>query len=343
VTTTFTAATPGPCTVTVTLTTASGRKASASQTTTIITGPVPVPSLPSCTDPEHFDSNGVPLNGVDNHSITGAAGDRAFVYVQLYDEAAPFDDDTILHLRSTPLAAPSSCPAAGDLECDDDDGDTYTSLLLDTPIAYVLNSVIAGHPLGSSSDVVAVHGWGGGPVDPYRLYRHVVPAANLVVYPIDPGDSVDTAVDVPTTPTPWMIGQEITAGDVDWYRFKVDTIPAEGLALFVALDLSPDSPSAPHDDVGGWDGVIELYDSIGTQLKSVDGSTFGSPEPPAEAMAIRINDPGIYFIAVRHFSATGTGPGYHLTACTTTPTVLPQGAEEPLVEKPFTPKYPDDK
>jgi hypothetical protein len=46
------------------------------------------------------------------------------------------------------------------LECDDDDGATYTSLG-GTFIAYGLNSVIAGHPLATASDVVSVNGFGG--------------------------------------------------------------------------------------------------------------------------------------------------------------------------------------
>jgi hypothetical protein len=124
VTTTFTALSAGTCTVTVTIKTAAGRSASASQTTTIGAPPL---LLPACTQPELADP-GVPSGGVDNHPIIGAAGARAFAYVQLYDATAPFNDDTILHLRSAPLASPSNCPAAGDLECDDDDGATYTSL-----------------------------------------------------------------------------------------------------------------------------------------------------------------------------------------------------------------------
>jgi hypothetical protein len=280
----------------------------------------------------------VPSGGVDNHPIIGVAGDRAFAYVQLYDATAPFNDDTILHLRSAALASPSNCPAAGDLECDDDDGATYTSLL-GTSIAFGLNSVIAGHPLATTSDVVSVNGWGGAAVDPYRLYRHVVPAANLVIPGSDPGNTPATAFPVPTSPTPWMIGESITAGDADWYKFDANA----GEAIFVALDMTPDSPSSGHDDLSAWDAVLELRDGTGALLKTVDGSAAtGSPAPPAEAFAIRINTTGTYFIAVRHFSASGTGPGYHLTACRTS-TVLPAGAEEPLGGKPFTPKYPDDK
>jgi hypothetical protein len=136
-----------------------------------------------------------------------------------------------------------------------------------------------------------------------------------------------------------MIGESITAGDADWYKFDANA----GEAIFVALDMTPDSPSGSHDDLPAWDAVLELRDGAGNLLKTVDGSaTFGSPAPPAEAFAIRINTSGTYFIVVRHFSAAGTGPGYHLTACRT-PTVLPAGAEEPLGGKPFTPKYPDDK
>jgi hypothetical protein len=232
------------------------------------------------------------------------------------------------------------------LECDDDDGDTYTSLG-GTFIAHGFNSVIAGHPLATASDVVSVNRFGGGAVDPYRLYRHVVPAANLVIPPSDPGNTPATAFPVPTSPTPWMIGESITAGDADWYKFDANA----GEAIFVALDMTPDSPSGSHDDLPAWDAVLELRDSTGALLipsppspsPYVDGSgATGSPAPPAEAFAIRINTSGTYFIVVRHFSAAGTGPGYHLTACRT-PTVLPAGAEEPLGGKPFTPKYPDDK
>jgi hypothetical protein len=293
--------------------------------------------LPACTQPELADP-GVPSGGVDNHPIIGVAGDRAFAYVQLYDATAPFNDDTILHLRSAALASPSNCPAAGDLECDDDDGATYTSLG-GTDIAWGFNSVIAGHPLATASDVVSVNGWGGAAVDPYRLYRHVVPAANLVIPGSDPGNTPATAFPVPTSPTPWMIGESITAGDADWYKFDANA----GEAIFVALDMTPDSPSGSHDDLSAWDAVLELRDGAGNLLKTVDGSaSLGSPAPPAEAFAIRINTSGTYFIVVRHYSTSGTGPGYHLTACRT-PTVLPAGAEEPLGGKPFTPKYPDDK
>jgi hypothetical protein len=280
----------------------------------------------------------VPSLGVDNHPITGAAGDRAFAYVQLYDATSPYNDDTILHLRSATLGSPSNCPASGDLECDDDDGATYTSIG-GTSIAWGANSVIAGRPLGTASDVVSVNGYGGAAVDPYRLYRHVVPAANLVIPPSDPGNTPATAFTVPTSPTPWMIGESITANDADWYAFSANA----GEAIFVALDMTPDSPNGSHDQLSAWDAVLELRDGTGTLLKTVDGSvTTGSPSPPAEAFAIRINTSGTYFIVVRHFSATGTGPGYHLTACRT-PTVLPAGAEEPVGGKPFTPKYPDDK
>jgi hypothetical protein len=336
VTTTFTAASAGTCTVTVTLTTASGRSASASQTTTI---GAPL-LLPACTYPEATFIT--PAGTVNNQPIAGNPGDRAFAYVQIYDATSPFTDDSILHLRSSGLASPSNCPAAGDLECDDDDGATYTSIG-GTFIAYGLNSVIAGHPLATASDVVSVNGWGGSAVgesgNPYRLYRHVVPAANLVIPPGDPGNTPATAFPVPTAPTPWMIGESITAGDADWYKFDANA----GEAIFVALDMTPDSPSGSHDDLSAWDAVLELRDGAGNLLKTVDGSaTFGSPAPPAEAFAIRINTSGTYFIVVRHFSAAGTGPGYHLTACRT-PTVLPAGAEEPLSGKPFTPKYPDDK
>jgi hypothetical protein len=336
VTTTFTAGPgTGTCTVTVTIKTASGRSASASQTTTIGAPPL---LLPACTQPELADP-GVPSGGVDNHPIIGVAGDRAFVYVQLYDETPPFNDDTILHLRSAPLASPSNCPG-GSLECDDDDGATYTSLgPPPTFIAWGFNSVIAGHPLATASDVVSVNGYGSAAVDPYRLYRHVVPAANLVIPPSDPGNTPATAFPVPTSPTPWMIGEQITAippDPADWYEFYANA----GEAIFVALDTSPDSPSSGHDESSAWDAVLELYSGTGTLLKIVNGATAtGSPAPAAEAFAIRINTSGTYFIAVR--SASGTG-AYHLTACRT-PTVLPTGAEEPLGGKPFTPKYPDDK
>jgi hypothetical protein len=338
VTTTFTALSAGTCTVTVTIKTAAGRSASASQTTTI---GAPPPLLPACTQPELADP-GVPSGGVDNHPIIGAAGDRAFAYVQVYG----VNHDTILHLRIAPLAGPSNCPG-GSLECDDDDGATYTSIG-GTFIAHGFNSVIAGHPLATASDVVSVNGWFGAAVDPYRLYRHVVPAANLVTFSSDPGNTPATAFPVPTAPTPWMIGERIDpAGDADWYAFYANA----GEAIFVALDMTPDSPSGSHDDLSAWDAVLELRSSTGALLipsppspvPYVDGSAaFGSPAPPAEAFAIRINTSGTYFIAVRHFSAAGTGPGYHLTACRT-PTVLPAGAEEPLGGKPFTPKYPDDK
>jgi hypothetical protein len=332
VTTTFTAGPgTGTCTVTVTIKTAAGRSASASQTTTI---GAPL-LLPACTQPELADP-GVPSGGVDNHPIIGVAGDRAFAYVQLYDATAPFNDDTILHLRSAALASPSNCNAAGDLECDDDDGATYTSLG-GTFIAWGLNSVIAGHPLATASDVVSVNGFGSAAVDPYRLYRHVVPAANLVFPPSDPGDTTLTAFPVPMSPTPWMIGEQITAGDADWYKFDANA----GEAIFVALDISPDTPISGHDESSAWDAVLELFSGTGTLLKTVNGSgATGFPTPPAaEAFAIRIDTPGTYFIAVR--SASGAG-AYHLTACRT-PTVLPAGAEEPLGGKPFTPKYPDDK
>jgi hypothetical protein len=338
VTVTFTAGSVGgSCTVTVTLTTAAGRSASASQTTTIS---APLLLLPACTYPEATFIT--PAGTVNNQPIAGNPGDRAFAYVQIYDATSPFTDDPVLHLRSSGLASPSNCPAAGDLECDDDDGATYTSLG-GTFIAWGANSVIAGHPLATASDVVSVNGFGGGAVgeagNPYRLYRHVVPAANLVIPPSDPGNTPATAFPVPTSPTPWMIGESITAGDADWYKFDANA----GEAIFVALDMTPDSPSGSHDDLPAWDAVLELRDGAGNLLKTVDGSaTFGSPAPPAEAFAIRINTSGTYFIVVRHFSAAGTGPGYHLTACRT-PTVLPAGAEEPLGGKPFTPKYPDDK
>lgn len=334
VTTTFTALTPGSCTVTVTLTTASGRTASASQTTNIA---VPPALLPACTYPELADP-GVSSGGVDNHTITGTVGDRAFAYVQLYDATSPFNDDTILHLSGTALAGPSNCPGPG-VECDDDDGATYSSLG-GTFIAWGLNSVIAGHPLPAASSFVAVNGFGGAAVDPYRLYRHVVPAANLVIPPSDPGNTPATAFPIPTSPTPWMIGESITAGDEDWYKFDANA----GEAIFVALDMTPDSPSAGHDDNPSWDAVLELRDGTGTLLKIIDGSIVGSPGNPAsEGFAIRINTTGTYFIVVRHFSAAGTGPGYHLTACRT-PTVLPAGAEGPLgPPKEFIPKYPDDK
>jgi hypothetical protein len=298
--------------------------------------------LPACTQPELADP-GVPSLGVDNHPIIGVAGDRAFAYVQLYDPTFPFNDDTILHLRNAALASPSNCTEPSDLECDDDDGATYTSLgPPSTDIAWGFNSVIAGHPLATASSVVSVNGYGSAAVDPYRLYRHVVPAANLVIPPSDPGDTPATAFPVPMSPTPWMIGERITAipgGDADWYEFYANA----GEAIFVALDMTPDFPNGSHDELPAWDAVLELRGSTGALLKTVDGSASGFPNlPPAEAFAIRINTSGTYFIVVRHFSAAGTGPGYHLTACRT-PTVLPTGAEEPLGGKPFTPKYPDDK
>lgn len=336
VTTTFTAGTTGgPCTVTVTLTTASGRTASRSQTTNIS---APLNLLPACTYSELADS-GVSIGGVANHAIAGTVGDRAFAYVQLYDATSPFNDDTILHLRSAALLSPSNCPAAGDAECDDDDGATYDSLG-STFIAWGFNSIIAGHPLPAASSFVAVNGFGGAAVDPYRLYRHVVPAANLVIPPSDPGNTTGTAFPIPTSPTPWMIGESITAGDEDWYKFDANA----GEAIFVALDMTPNSPSAGHDDNPSWDAELRLLDGTGTLLKTIDGSVTGSSGNPAsEGFAIRINTAGTYFIVVKHWSNTGTGPGYHLTACRT-PTVLPAGAEGPLgPPKEFIPKYPDDK
>jgi hypothetical protein len=315
VTTTFTALSAGSCTVTVTLTTAAGRSASASQTTGALL------LLPACTYPE--ETFITPAGTVNNQPIAGNPGDRAFAYVQIYDATSPYTYSSILHLRSAPLASPSNCPATGDLECDDYDGDTYTSLAGTSTIAYRFNSVIAGHPLATASDVVSVNGFNGRAVgeagNPYRLYRHVVPAANLVIPGSDPGDTPATAFPVPTSPTPWMIGESITAGDADWYKFDANA----GEAIFVALDMTPDSPSGSHDDLSAWDAVLELRDGAGNLLKTVNGSNdVGFPAPPAEAFAIRINTTGTYFIVVRH-SAAGTGPGYHLTACRT-PTVLPE-------------------
>lgn len=264
-----------------------------------------IPLLPACTYGEVADYAN--SGEVKNYPIAGNPGDRAFAYVQHYDTVSPYYDDSILHLRSTPLTTPSNCPASRDLECDDDDGATYNSLG-GTFIAYDLNSLIAGHPLATTNDVVSAHGWGGDPLgeptDPYRLYRHVVPAANLVVYTIDPPGAVpvEDIPAVPETPTPWMIGQSITSGDADWYRFRVDTAP---VALFVALDTSPDTPTSPHDDVSSWYGVIELRDGNGNLLQSTSNRYYIGPSPYGDALAIRINAPGTYIIAVRWY---GSGP-----------------------------------
>jgi hypothetical protein len=66
-----------------------------------------------------------------------------------------------------------------------------------------------------------------------------------------------------------MIGEKIDpAGDADWYEFDANA----GEAIFVALDMTPDSPSGSHDDLTAWDAVLELYSGTGTLLKTVDGS-----------------------------------------------------------------------
>ncbi len=292
-----------------------------------------IATLPACTFGEVAGAL-LPPGYARRYTISGVTpGHRAFAYIQLY--SADGYHDTVLHLQSALVSIYTYCPSplpSGYLECDDEDGATYTSLG-GTLIAYDYNSVIAGHPI-TNPFYLALVGYGAAQVDPHRIYIHLVPPGNLVEYTTDPPASPAGAPPVPATPTPWMIGQSITAGDADWYRFRVDTIPAGGLVLFVALDTSPDTPTSPHDDVSAWFGTVELRDGTGTLLRSTADNLTGFPIPYGEALAIRITTPGTYIIGVRHFDATGTGPGYHLTACTTTPTALPASVGEMTIGEP---------
>lgn len=284
-----------PCTVNVTVATRAGRTVSGSANTTIT--PTPAPSLPACSTPRLIGQS-VPSGSVNNHTVTGNSGDRAFVYVET-------TGDSTLHLRPTPLASPLSCPdgppPAGDDECDDDDGPS-------------LSSVIGGHPLSASPSYAAVHGFGGGSLTSYNLYRHVAPAASLIDMEASgdvPGPGA--GVDIPTTAS-WIIGAEIQpAGDVDWYRFFANA----GDIVWAVLDGTPLTRTGPHDDDGRANdlkGILELFNDTGALLVTANSNnTIFSGSALAETFVFTISATGNYFVGVR---GEGTEThAYHLMLC----------------------------
>lgn len=284
-----------PCTVTVRVTTRAGRSTTGSATTTVL--PLPAPSLPACSMPR-LTGQSVPSGSVNNHPITGAVGDRASVYVET-------TGDSTLHLRPTPLASPLSCPdgppPAGDDECDDDDGPS-------------LSSVIGLHPLSASSSYAAVHGYGGGALASYTLYRHVVPAASLVdMEAAGDAPGPNAGVDIPTT-APWIIAGEISpAGDQDWYRFFANA----GDIVWAVLDGTPLTRTGAHNDDGRANdlrGILQLFTDTGALLVTANSNnTAYSGSALAETFVFTINVTGNYFVGV-----SGEGAethAYHLVIC----------------------------
>lgn len=280
-----TGATPGNCTIRVRLTTSSGRFAEA---TVIITIQAAAPS-----------------QGVGFYYIKGASGTSDSIMRLM----ATLADANNVNPNSTCAVVPT-----GQIECDDDSGDTYTDY--SGFVSSGLNSIIVDN-LVTATNALAIHGYNGGAMSctpnvpgttGCALYRHnpgtqiletsdpqalpPIPACSVsqtTVGPLAAGGRFTDLVG-PMSPSAFYVQGSLDSADTfDEYTFTANA----GDIIFIAMG---DGPSDYDLRLSGPAGTILVDD--------VDVEAIATPIPAGQG--------GTYTIRVIRFS--GSGP-YTLTVC----------------------------
>ena len=180
------------------------------------------------------------------------------------------------------------------IENDDDDG---TGNGGDGTIETGLASMIGGRTLTAGGTYfIRVRAFSATAIiNPYRLF---VRLTNTAATPEVESNNTAATANVGGLNS----GSIGVAGDVDYYSVPAVT----GNVIYFNVDADPER------DGTGTDLVVELRDPADVLLLSVDSSITGSlANPAAEGANFTVTSDGVYFIKVRHFSATGTGT-YHL-------------------------------
>ncbi len=183
------------------------------------------------------------------------------------------------------------------IENDDDDG---TGNGCDGTVETGLASLIGGRSLTAGGTYyIRVRSFSATAIiNPYKLLVAITTTA--ATPETEPNDTAATANNfVPTgTAIGLASGAINVAGDKDYYAINATA----GSTIFVNADGDPE-----RDGIGT-DMVLELRDSSTALLLSADSSITGSvANPAAEDFCYLIPTTGIYYVNVRHFSATGTG------------------------------------
>ena len=231
-----------------------------------------------------------PGGDVDFFSFTANAGDKVWVHTDTggIQNAGATSRDTVIDL----IASDGSTV----IENDDDDG---LGNGCDGTVETRLASIIAGRTIPSAGTYyVRVQAFSATAIiDPYTLFVTVSSTS---------GSSEAENNDTPGLAQPLFFGSTAivngaigVVGDVDYYALQVNA----GATLSLVADADPER------DGTGTDLVLDLFDTDGTTpLLSVDSSITGSiANPAAEGAAYTFATAGTYFLAVRHFSATGLG------------------------------------
>jgi hypothetical protein len=269
-------------------------------------------------------------------------------------------NDTLMRIRRTTPVAPAfgGCPAVypPDIECDDDEGPSYTTTMGNAPIyppsvgSSSVNSAVAGVPV-QDGDYVYVQPYGSGSaLQPYDVYIHRPDGSSGNLTESETNDTISGANAVPTLPpctlaysevlgnqrpglypytgdaikippasAGWVMNGSIQlAGDVDYFGpFNVGANDA----VFVAIDGSLNYLGAPHDQ-DLWNVVGQLSIRNGSDLDILTGAggysygISGGQSYNTAGQFFSGTPGGTFYVRFQSVTASEPGRGYRLTACT---------------------------
>jgi hypothetical protein len=165
---------------------------------------------------------------------------------------------------------------------------------------------VGGTPVTGPATFLQVSSFGGALRQPYRVFGVVEPPSAAAVPETEPND---TTAQANVSPLGYFSGTISTATDTDYYAFNASA----GDIIFVGYD------GDPTRDTTTVDGILNLVDSGGNSLITVNDAEFTSDQTPspgtllgttpnsnAEALVYRIQTSGVYYVQVNSdFGDTG--------------------------------------
>jgi hypothetical protein len=173
----------------------------------------------------------------------------------------------------------------------DDNGGVGTSC--DMTVETRASSAIAGQIL-TAGGTYFLRVQGSDPswvITPYKFF--IVVATSAATAEAEPNDTSATATPIVTSDSPIGVRRgSIRVGDVDFYSVVATTV---GSALHVSVESDP----KPGTKFG-----VDLIQSNGTILQSVDSDNPGLPPADALSFCFIVNDAQTYFVRVRGLSSS---------------------------------------
>ncbi len=245
----------------------------------------------------------------DFFAFSAAAGEKAWISTRTSSSSPSYD--TLLYLYG---------PDGAMVESDDDDGDSY-------------NSLIAAAPLDSDGTyTVQVHEYGNNALAYYTVYFTVM---GDDVREIEDGSTNDVYTDAQEVSlNGWVLGTLGAQTDVDFYKVWVDSY-AENVD--VAVMLSDD----PYRDglAGEWNAVLTYYYLSGvlTELEESSHEGTGPDEPEDLYVHSTSTHAGWQYLRISNTAASITQPAYYAVSiarvmdhvCVETPSPFPTPSTTP--------------